>query len=62
MVAGGVSLYRDQVKSGIENYLLELQRILRYGFTAEEISKYREEYMAAIKRGAKEEKARPKPI
>ncbi len=57
VVAGGVSLYRDQVKSGIENYLLELQRILRYGFTSEEISKYREEYMAAIKRGAKEEKS-----
>lgn len=32
VVAGGVSLYRDQVKNGIENYLLELQRILRYGF------------------------------
>lgn len=57
VVAGGVSLYRDQVKNGIENYLLELQRILRYGFTSEEISKYREEYMAAIKRGAKEEKS-----
>jgi len=57
VVAGGVSLYRDQVKSGIENYLLELQRILRYGFTSEEIEKYREEYMAAIRRGAKEEKS-----
>ncbi|WP_343535264.1 insulinase family protein [Pedobacter sp.] len=57
VVAGGVSLYRDQVKSGIENYLLELQRILRYGFTSEEIEKYCEEYMAAIRRGAKEEKS-----
>lgn len=57
VVAGGVSLYRDQVKEGIEKYLIELQRVLRYGFTTDEINKYRDEYIAAIKRGAKEEKS-----
>lgn len=57
VVAGGVSLYHDQIKEGIEKYLTEFQRIIRYGFTAEEINKYREEYLAAIKRGAKEEKS-----
>ncbi|WP_199121105.1 pitrilysin family protein [Pedobacter sp. ASV28] len=57
VVAGGVSLYHDQIKEGIEKYLTEVQRIIRYGFTVEEINKYREEYLAAIKRGAKEEKS-----
>lgn len=57
MLAGGASLYHDQVTEGIESYLVELQRILRYGFTAEEIKKYKAEYVAAIKRGAKEEKS-----
>lgn len=57
MLAGGASLYHDQVNGGIKSYLIELERILRYGFTTEEIKKYKAEYIAAINRAAKDEKS-----
>jgi len=51
IVAGGVGLYQDQVQAGIEQYLAEMQRISRYGFTGEEVDKFRREYLIAVKRG-----------
>ncbi|SMC69692.1 M16 family metallopeptidase [Pedobacter nyackensis] len=50
IVSGGASLYHDKVKEGIAQYLTETQRIFRYGFTNDELKKYRDEYIAAIKR------------
>ncbi|MDQ7948679.1 MAG: insulinase family protein, partial [Pedobacter sp.] len=52
VVASGVSLYHDQVNEGIKSFLTEAERIKRYGFTSDEISKLREEYIASIKRSA----------
>ncbi|MNJ91438.1 Protease 3 precursor [compost metagenome] len=50
IVSGGASLYHDKIKEGISQYLTEAQRIFRYGFTSDEVKKYRYEYIAAIKR------------
>ncbi|TCC97905.1 insulinase family protein [Pedobacter hiemivivus] len=50
IVSGGASLYHDKVKEGIAQYLTEAQRICRYGLTNDEVNKYRDEYIAAIKR------------
>lgn len=50
IVSGGASLYHDKVKEGIAQYLTEAQRISRYGFTNDEVKKYKDEYIAAIKR------------
>ncbi|WEK18909.1 MAG: insulinase family protein [Candidatus Pedobacter colombiensis] len=50
IVSGGASFYHDKIKEGISQYLLEAQRISRYGFTSDEVKKYRDEYIAAIKR------------
>ncbi|SMC63479.1 zinc protease [Pedobacter africanus] len=50
IVSGGAALYHDKIKEGITQYLTETQRIFRYGFTSDEIKKYRDEYIAAIKR------------
>ncbi len=52
IVAGGVALYHDQIQEGIRHYLIESQRIARFGFTKAEIQKFRDEYIAAIKRSA----------
>jgi zinc protease len=58
IVSGGAALYHDKINEGIEQYLTETQRIFRYGFTSEEVKKYRDEYVAAIKRSvAAEDKA-----
>jgi zinc protease len=55
IVSGGAALYHDKIKEGIAQYLVETQRILRYGFTNDEIAKYRREYIAAVKRSAEAE-------
>ncbi|KQC02573.1 pitrilysin family protein [Pedobacter sp. Hv1] len=60
IVSGGVSLYHDQINEGIAKYLTETQRIIRYGFTNDEVIKLREEYIATIKRAAAtEDKTEP---
>jgi zinc protease len=59
VVAGGVSLYHDQINDGIAHYLTEMQRIIRFGFTKEEIEKLSKEYVQSIKRGANEDKTTP---
>lgn len=50
IVSGGVSLFHDQINEGIAKYLTEVQRIVRYGFTNDEVIKLRDEYIATIKR------------
>lgn len=50
IVSGGAALYHDKINEGIAQYLTETQRIFSYGFTHEEVKKYRDEYVAAIKR------------
>lgn len=55
MVAGGVSLYQDQIIPGIREYLKESERIKRYGFTSAEISLFQKEYLAALKRASETE-------
>jgi zinc protease len=52
IVAGGASFYHDQISQGILEYLKETQRIMRYGFTADEVNKFKEEYITAIKRAS----------
>lgn len=52
IVAGGVSLYHDQVNEGIRSFLKEAERIKRYGFTSDELTKMRDEYIASVKRSA----------
>lgn len=52
VIAGGVSLFHDQVNDGIATYLAEVQRITRYGFTSDELNKFRDEYLAIVKRSA----------
>ncbi len=59
VIAGGVSLFHDQISQGIEQYLTEAQRILRYGFTADEVQKFRNEYLALLKRSAAAEDKTP---
>jgi zinc protease len=60
IVSGGVALYHDQINEGIAKYLTETQRIIRYGFTNDEVNKLREEYIASIKRSAAtEDKTEP---
>nr|WP_121269487.1 M16 family metallopeptidase [Pedobacter schmidteae] len=60
IVSGGAALYHDKINEGIEQYLTEAQRIFRYGFTSEEVKKYKDEYIAAIKRSiAAEDKTQP---
>lgn len=56
VVAGGVSLFHDQINDGIAHYLTEMQRIIRFGFTKDEIEKLRNEYVQQVKRGAAEDK------
>ncbi|WP_316802952.1 M16 family metallopeptidase [Pedobacter nototheniae] len=52
IVAGSVSLYHDQINEGIAQYLKEAQRISRYGFTSDEVNKFKAEYLSIIKRAA----------
>lgn len=52
ILAGGVSLYQNQIVPGIRQYLIETERIRRYGFTAAEITLFQKEYLAAIKRAS----------
>jgi zinc protease len=59
IVAGGVSLYHDQINDGIAHYLTEMQRVIRYGFTSDEIEKLKNEYVQSIKRAGNEDKAQP---
>jgi zinc protease len=59
IVAGGVSLYHDQINDGIAHYLTEMQRIIRYGFTKDEIEKMKNEYIQQVKRGASDDKTTP---
>lgn len=59
IVAGGVSLYHDQITDGIAQYLTELQRITRYGFTKEEIEKLKNEYIQSVKRSSTDDKTQP---
>jgi zinc protease len=59
IVAGGVSLFHDQINDGIAHYLTETQRIIRYGFTKDEIEKLKNEYIQQIKRSANEDKTTP---
>lgn len=62
IVAGGVGLYQDQIQNGIEQYLTELQRIVRYGFTKDEIEKYKKDYLAMIRRNVASEDKTPADI
>ena len=55
VVAGGVALYHDQIEEGISNYLIETQRIMKYGFTSDEVKKFRDEYISSLKRSAASE-------
>lgn len=50
IISGGASLYHDKINEGIDQYLTELQRIFKYGFTSDEVKKHRKEYVASIKR------------
>lgn len=59
IVAGGVSLYHDQINDGITQYLTEVQRITRYGFTKDEIGKLKNEYIQSVKRSSAEDKTQP---
>jgi zinc protease len=60
IVSGGAALYHDKINEGIAQYLTEAQRIFLYGFTRDEIKKYRNEYIAAIKRSEiAEDKTQP---
>ena len=49
--SGGTTLYEDNIKDGIYKYLLENERIRRYGFTNSEIEDFRTQFVAQIKRG-----------
>ena len=55
VVAGGVGLYHDQITEGISSYLQEVQRIVRYGFTSQEVEKFKNEYISLIQRSLKNE-------
>ncbi|WP_131539153.1 M16 family metallopeptidase [Pedobacter nototheniae] len=60
IVAGSVSLFHDQINEGIAQYLKEAQRIARYGFTSDEVNKFKAEYISIIKRAASaEDKTQP---
>mgnify|MGYP003574926812 FL=1 len=53
---GGASLFGSDIEAGIKNYIAEQQRILKYGFTSEEISDYRKDYLAQLNRVAQNTK------
>ena len=52
VAVGGASLFESDITSGIKNYITEQQRILKYGFTSEEISDYRKDFLAQLNRAA----------
>ncbi len=47
-LAGGTSLYREQIAEGVKGYVVEQERIMRYGFTPSEIEKVRKNYMMQL--------------
>lgn len=50
VAVGGASLFENDIESGIKNYITEQQRILKYGFTLDEITDYRKGFLAQINR------------
>ncbi|TPE42370.1 M16 family metallopeptidase [Pontibacter mangrovi] len=54
-LAGGVSLYREKIAEGIKGYVVEKERIMRYGFTPSEIEKVRKNYMMQLIQSAEGE-------
>ena len=60
--SGGVSLNEDKVEVGIKQYLEEVERISRYGFTSTEIDDYKKQYLAQIRRSATNDPKSPSSI
>lgn len=56
VAVGGASLFESDIASGIKNYMTEQQRILKYGFTSEELSDYRKEFLAQLNRASQNNK------
>jgi len=50
VAVGGASLFESDIESGIKNYITEQQRILKYGFTLDEITDYRKGFLAQLNR------------
>lgn len=51
---GGSVLYEDHIESGIRKFLLEKERLVRYGFTKQEIDDYKKQYQAQLERAQPE--------
>lgn len=47
---GGATLYDDQIEKGIYQFLLEKERILRYGFSKQELEEYKKQVLAQLER------------
>lgn len=51
---GGAVLYEGQVEAGIQRFLEEKERIVRFGFTLGEIADYKKQFVAQLNRGSQE--------
>lgn len=56
VLGGGVSLFNNQVEEGIGAYLTEMERIIRFGYTSEEIGKLKKEYVQQLQKSAESDK------
>ncbi|WP_223815275.1 MULTISPECIES: M16 family metallopeptidase [Sphingobacterium] len=47
---GGATLYDDNINRGIQEFLVEKERILKYGFNSSEIADYKKQVLSQMKR------------
>lgn len=52
---GGAVLYEGYIEDGISKYLIEKERITRFGFTKDEINEYKKQFVAQLTRAQEQE-------